>query len=282
MSFFDRFIKPASPAGPPAPAAPKPRNFSLDRENMFDLTNTTTLGELFAVPHPQRQAAWAVAFFTALWTASLEVATPNIFPGPDQFAYIRLQVPAPGKPFDSNCVANLAQQALDNIWGMAIFASPEATEPEYVLSMGLIDSLLNYDSWQGDPVDLNDLARQPPPQASTNGIQTFTAAKDHQILVGTPSKSLLPAHTARALYRHLTRGWNIVEPRVSLMMNPTIAPSRSLVLNRKLSEFSSREIAGQQGRFLLWYLPPNRGLIMMPESWNDAEMKPLTDFFPQV
>ncbi len=271
----------APAAFPAVPAQPGPRIFHEDRERMFDLKETSALSELFAVQQSERKAAWQGAFFHAVWTASLEVASPPVFHGPDTFSYLRLHLPEPTKAFQSNSLANLARQAVENITGAAIFASPTATEPEYVISMGVLDSLLTYDSWLGDPVDLDEVARSTRPEDKAGGLQTITTEKATQILVGSPSAALLPPHTARALHRHLKNGWKIAEPSVSLMVNPATAPTRSLVINRKLSEFPTPEIAGQQARFLLWYFPPRRSMLLMPESWKQEDMRPLTEFFPQ-
>ena len=247
---------------------------------MFQLAQTSELHQLFAVPRDQRNAGWQGAFFHAAWTASVEVGTPAVFQGPDGFPYLRLNIPAPATAFDSNSLGNLARQAVERGQGAAIFASPSATEPEYVMSMGVLDSLLTYDSWLGDPVDLHDLEQRGSPQERAGGLQTITTTKDQEIMVGSPSPAFLPPHTARALYLHLRDGWKIAEPRIKVMLNPAFAPSRSLVINRKLSEFASPEAASAQARFLLWYLLPRRSLILMPESWNQQDLDPLTNFFP--
>ena len=163
------------------------------------------------------------------------------------------------------------------------FASPQATEPEYVMSMGVLDSLLRYDSWLGDPVDLSDLERHGTVQKKkqTGGIQTITPTKEEQILVGSPNASLLPAYAARGLYLHLQQRLGMVEPRIKLMINANLAPTRSLVINRKLSDFAKPETAGEQSTPLLWYLPPKRSIMLMPESWTHDAMDPLTNYFPR-
>lgn len=282
-NLFAKFTGQAGGSTPPASVASveKPRVFHEDRGKMFDLAQTQVLSELFGVAREKRNAGWQGAFFHAAWTASLEVAEPATFQGPDSFTYLRLQLPEPAKAFQSNSLGNLARQAVENLSGVTIFASPSATEPEYVISMGVLDSLLMYDSWLGDPVDLDDIARSTRPADAAGGLQTITMEKATQIMVGSPSPALLPAHTARALYRHLCDGWRIAEPRLSLMINPATAPSRSFVVNRKLSEFANAEIAGQQARFLLWYFPPGRSMLLMPESWKQEDMRLLTEFFRQ-
>ena len=135
------------PARQPSPPA---NPFAVDPDRMFDLTETQALHELFATPRNGRSNAWAAAFFPALWNASLELPQNPVFHGPDLFPYVRLHLPTPAELFQSNCVSNLARQAVERAHGIAIFASLTATEPEFVLSMGLVDSLLTYGSWLGD------------------------------------------------------------------------------------------------------------------------------------
>ncbi len=256
------------------------RVFSFDRDAMFDLRGTQTLSELFSVPQPMRDEGWLNRFLPAAWTASLEVGEPNVFQGPDFFRYIRLNLPQPGKPFPSNCVANLAQLTLDNAWGIAIFASADANEPEYVMPMGVVDSLVTYDSPQGDSLDLadsNGISTQA--EMVTQDLQRVTLGQGESVFIGAPAANFLPAHTARALHFHLQQGWKIAEPRVSLLISPAMKPSRNFLLNRRLSNFPDASAASQQCHLLLWYLPPGRGVMLMPEGWDDSQMHPLTDYF---
>ena len=264
-------------------SAAQPKLFAVDSTKMFDPRETQSLQDLLTTPRSERSNRWAAAFFAALWNASLELPANPVFHGPDFFSYMRLHIPSPHQTFASNSVANLARSAVDQALGIALFASPTATEPEFVLSMGLLDSLLTYDSWLGDPVDLDDIARLGDPQTTgqpaASGLHEIPNPKGQQILVGSPASTLLPPHTARALHRHLTDGWKIPDPRVALLVSQTSAPTRNLVINRRLSQFASPRIAGQQGRFLLWYLPPRRSLILMPDSFTEDQMRPLTEYF---
>ena len=286
MGLLDLFGKAKSMSGgstPPASAssATRSRVFHEDREKMFDLAQTQVLSELFAVPRERRNAGWQGAFFHAAWTASLEVAEPPAFLGPDHFPYLRLQMPDPHKPFQSNSLGNLARQAVERTSGVAMFVSPQAAEPEYVMSMGVLDSLLTYDSWLGDPMDLAETANAPQAAQVEGGLQQIRMEKSTQILVGSPSATMLPPHTARALYLHMRDGWNLAEPSVALMVNPSIAPTRNLVLNRRLGDFASPQAAGLEARNLLWYFPPGRGLMLMPDSFKPDDMRALTEYFPK-
>ena len=260
-----------------------PRRFTLHREQMFDLEKTGRLAELFQVSREQRTDRWLEAFFDAAWHASLEVAGPPFFQGPDTFTYARMHVPAPGKSFQSNSLSNVAQFAVERGAGVAIFASPDATAPEFALSMGRLDSILLYDSWRGDPLDLKEVAAKSGSEAKDeHGMETFAAKRDTQIMVGSPNSALLPPHTAGMLHRHLTEGWRMSDPCIALMIVPDMAPSRNLVLGRKMSEFPDQATAARQTQALLWYLPPSRSLVLMPESWTLDQMRPLAEFFNKI
>ena len=56
-----------------------------------------------------------------------------------------------------------------------------------------------------------------------------------------------------------------------------MTPSRNLVIGRKFSEFPDREVASRATQMLLWYLPPRRYLLLMPENWTLDQMRPLKE-----
>ncbi len=75
-------------------------------------------------------------------------------------------------------------------------------------------------------------------------------------MIGAPSRSYLPPSSARPLHDRLTRGWGIEAPRVALLMDPAMRPTRSLVLGVKRSDFPADAPVDDMVRMLLWYLPP--------------------------
>ncbi|MGZ8335267.1 MAG: hypothetical protein ACXWU1_01235 [Allosphingosinicella sp.] len=268
---------PAPEFRPPA-AAPGAR-FHRDRELMFDIGRTGELGRLFAVPRDQRDGAWYESFWDTAWCASVELAGPDSFLGPDGFPYLRLDMPRPG-PFDSQCLANLAADCLRAGVGAALFASsddpPESAQ--YVLSMGLLDSLMRYDSPHGDPIDVAEAA----PDADSDfdftqplWEEALAADAPRQVLVGTPSRDYLPPYVAAALGRHLEQGWALSEPRVQLLVDMSLRPHRNLVIGRKRSEFAAGAPIDDLARGLTWYLTPGRSVVLMPEDWKLKSMTPL-------
>lgn len=272
----------AEPASPPAEHAGT--RFAVDRDRMFDLDLTSDLHQLFEAPREGRDAGWTAAFFASVWNASLEIADPPFFEGPDGFAYGRFHLPRPGMPFDGNSLANQAQLLVERGFGAAIFASPDATEPEYVLSMGVIDSLLRFDGWEGDPLDRQDVTHAADPVFVRDGTDPgrLVASRDHQVLIGTPTAAILPPYTARALHHHLTRGWGIADPRIALLVDPSAATPRSLMLDRRPEDFVDAARIEPQVRMLFWYLPPHTSVVLRPDTVDVAGMTPLTALFPAL
>jgi hypothetical protein len=125
MGLFDFLKRSRQPEPtPPAATAPANRRFHADRSRMFDLERTGQLHQLFAVPRDRRDAAWYARFWDTAWCASVALADPKTFIGPDAFHYLRLNIPQPG-PFDSQSLANVASDCLNSGVGAAFFASPD-------------------------------------------------------------------------------------------------------------------------------------------------------------
>jgi hypothetical protein len=290
MGLFDLFRKTGAPAPEPedAPVAqPTPplggRRFGFEPELMFDIGQTHTLGALFEVPREQRDADWVAAFYEAAWYGSVELADPQVFLGPDGFPYLRLNVPRKDQPFQSQCLANLAHDCLKQGDGAAFFASPDdgPEAAQFVLSLGLIDSLVRYDSPDGDPIDVAEAALPVDPEAfdveDGHRSQTLVSRESQEVLIGTPSAEYLPPHAAAALARHLEEGWGVPDPRVQLLVNAKMRPHRSLVIGRRRSEFPVEVAIDDWVRALLWFLTPGRALMLMPEDWDLDQMTPLQD-----
>lgn len=252
--------------------------FHSDRAAMFDLARTGDLAALFTVPREQRDGSWLERFYDAAWFASVELAGDEAFSGPDGMPYLRLTLPREGVPFDSQCLANLAGACLDRGIGAAFFAAPgEPPEAaQFVFPYGVIDSMVRYDSPNGDPVDLDDWSR-PPPAPPKRGFLGFGKAKEapREVLVATPSADYLPPHAARALHHYLTVRWELDDPHIALLVDAHQRPSRNLVIGRKFSSFGNEGFVQDLMRYTSWYLPPARGLALMPEDWSLGQMTPL-------
>jgi hypothetical protein len=180
---------------------------------------------------------------------------------------------------ETNCLSNLYVSMAEQGLGAAFFKnSTDAPDvAEYVMPTGVLESLRSYGTWDGDPEDIAELTAKPQQHAGDSGVEQTSVETERQVMVGSPSDSYLPKHTARLLYRHLTEGWKMEDPRVALVVDPQMTPTRNLVIGRKFSEFPDAEVAAQAARMLLWYLPPRRYLLLMPENWSADQMRPLRE-----
>jgi hypothetical protein len=250
----------------------EPERFTLIPEARFDLAGTNRLTELFAVARDQRDDAWFADFRRAAWNASVAVATPSVFAAPDGFPYLHLVLPQPNAPFQSNCLSNLCATCAERGWGIAFFAKdadpPQAVQ--YAIPTGVLESLRSFGSWDGDPVDQDE-------SDGEAGAGEIAIGAAREVLVAAPSTQYLPRHTAKLLRDYLVKRWQLAEPTVALLVDPELKPTRNLVIGKKHSEFPDSAAIDRLMRMLLWYLPPARSLVLMPEDWTLDQMTPLRD-----
>ena len=280
MGLFDLFRRSPKPQPRPEPEIDNGAgNRRFNRDGLFDVDKTAELAQLFAVRRDLRDAHWQARFWDAAWSASVQVPATDAYPGPDGFLYLRLDIPRPG-PFDSHALGGVARDCLKAGVGAAFFSSPDDTPgaAQYVLPLGTIDSLVRYDSPDGDPVDVAEAA----PNAEADfdftqplGEQQMRGDAPRQVLVGTPSREYLPPHIAAALCRHLEQAWGLRDPRVQLLVDMSLRPHRHLVIGRKRSEFAPGAPVDDMARALLWFLTPGRSIVLMPEDWRLRSMTPL-------
>lgn len=263
----------------PVPPVPSSKRFISVPEERFSLEDTNLLAQAMEVPREEREERWLQAFQSAAWNASVVLPAEPVFLGPDGMPYVRLELPPVGEPAETNCLSNIFVSMAEQGLGAAFFKNagdpPEAAE--YVMPTGVLESLRAYGTWDGDPDDAAELAAKPQQHANDSGIEKTDVETERQVMVGSPSENYLSRHTARLLYRHLTEGWKMEDPRIALVVDPEMTPSRNLVIGRKFSEFPDADIAAQAARMLLWYLPPRRYLLLMPENWSTEQMRPLRE-----
>jgi hypothetical protein len=278
---------PEEPATAVAASIPGRRYVSVP-EARFNLEDTNRLAQAMVVPREQRDGQWLEEFQDGAWNASVVLPNEPVFLGPDGMPYVRLELPPIGEAVETNCLSNLFVSMAEQGLGAAFFKnnSDAAEAAEYVVPTGVLESLRAFGTWNGDPEDVAELAVKPQQAAQDGageggagqgGIEKTDVDTERQVMVGPPSESYLPKHTARLLHRHLTEGWKMEDPRIALVVDPQMTPSRNLVIGRKFSEFPDQETAGQAARMLLWYMPPHRYLLLMPENWTTDQMRPLRE-----
>lgn len=264
-----------------ATASVQIQRFHRNRAAMFDLGLTAELARLFEADRDMRDSAWRDRFYDVAWFAGVEAA--GVYAGPDGLPYLRFNLPREGEAFDSHCLANRAGDCLAAGWGAALFASaddpPDAAQ--FVFSLGVLDSLIRYDSPEGDPIDVVESGLAPPPAPARRGWFSFGAAREEprQVLLATPSDQFLPPYAAKALHKYLTRSWGLANPRVLLMTDMALRPHRHLVIGKRRGEFADEQAAWQAMQYVLWHLPPMRSAVLLPEDWRLEEMTPLRDLF---
>lgn len=253
--------------------------FHLDRAAMFDLERTAALDLLFK-GGGQRDDGWFARFYDAAWFASMKLVSDEAFSGPDGMPYLRLELPRENEPFESQCVAGLAEHCLGRGCGLALFASP-GDPPEaaqFVFPFGVLDAMLRFDSPAGDPVDLAEWELPPPPPPK-RGFLGFGKEPPREVLLATPSADYLPPHAAVALHHYLIHRWELADPRVQLLVGAHLRPTRNLIIGRKRSSFPDGDFLQELMRYTSWYLPPGRGFALMPEDWSLDQMTPLRELF---
>ena len=192
---------------------------------------------------------------------------------------------APTPRSNSQCLANLAGDCRKNWVGAAFFASPDdgPDQAQFVITYGVIDSLLRYDLPYGDPIDLAEA--EGPVDGETFDVergvwsQTMITKASHEVLVGSPSADFLPPEIAAPLCGFLEQAWGMTDPRVELLVDMKMRPHRVLVIGRKRSEFPEGVDVDHAARTLLWYLPPSRSVMLMSEDGSRDRMLPLRSLF---
>ena len=74
----------------------------------------------------------------------------------------------------------------------------------------------------------------------------------------------------------------VEDPRVQLIADMQMRPHRSLVIGKKRSEFPEGAPLDDMARMLLWYLPPQRSVMLMPDDWSLGQMTPLSEPMSQA
>jgi hypothetical protein len=193
----------------PVTVSESSRRYLSVPEDRFNLDDTNRLAQAMELPREQRDGRWLEEFQAAAWNASIVLPVEPVFLGPDGMPYVRLELPPVGEAVETNCLSNLFVSMAEQGLGAAFFKNntdpPEAAE--YVIPTGVVESLRAYGTWDGDPDDLAELASRPQQHAGETGIEKTEVETERQVMVGSPSESFLPKHTARLLYRHLTEGW---------------------------------------------------------------------------
>jgi hypothetical protein len=221
----------------------------------FDLQKTQDLVDLFSIPKEARDDSWRKGFFKAVPDASLRAKDPQVFLGPDGFPYFFLALPLPAQSFTPFCMTHILDFCVQKGVGTAVFGNDEQN-PEWVFSYGDLISYKFYGSFEGDPSDERHDG-QPPWKE--------TVQANRKILMGSPAPEFFPPET-RQVVKGFLQSNGIPGPGVTLIMDPTLKPTRNLVFNFFTDDFKTEEVYHQLMQKLTWFFPRGRGVLGMERS----------------
>lgn len=215
----------------------------------IDFDAGETLRELFETPRDARDETWQQRFDEAVLRAPF--VEGDLLQGPDGFAYRVLRSAEPGTDAARlTSVPGVTQDATDNGYGIVI--DPDAQgAAAWVFHYGQLWSLREYEGLHGDPED------EPPGE----GGGPEQIAEDRQIMVGQPNERMFPPYARRVVATYLRRVVGIAEPQVLVMVDPAAQPSRNLVFNLHPEDFPDEPAFQMALQSLMWFLPPNRGVV---------------------
>jgi hypothetical protein len=231
----------------------------------FDLSQTQVLAELFQTPRENRDDSWRARFYAAVPDATLRSFDPQVSRGPDTFPYFEMAIPDPG-PVTPFCITHVLDFLLDNGLGAVIFGgSDKSAGPEWVFTYGNLLSYSLYGDFEGEPAARQEGARAGKP-----------AAGQTQALVAAPSEAYLPQRARKVIGDYMRGVYRHPDPKVALLDDPRLNPSRNLMLNLTLEQYyGDRTKLDAAMRYLSWFLPQTYALVAMPAGWSDANFVPL-------
>lgn len=216
---------------------------------MFDLAKTEEVEALLGVTADQRDAAWRQRFFPAVGDASMAAGNPQVFNGPDGFAYFNLHLPPIAQEFETFCVNHVLNPCTENGFGCVIHDRSGGVG--WVFTYGNLWSQRIYGTFDDTPDD--------------DPAVTQVLPKDEQVLVGSPSEGMLPSWARTVLRKHL-QSLGVASPKVAAVMRGEGHPTRALALTLP----PDPEVAHR----ITWFLPPQLGLLGV-DAVGEENLQPL-------
>lgn len=232
----------------------------------FDLDQTRALAALFTTPQEQRDEGWAARFYAAVPEATLQSFDPQVEQGPDGFPYFQMSIPAPG-PVTPFCITHVLDFCLENGFGVVVHADPDRNGPPgWVFTYGQLLAYKLYGRFDGDPGESAE--------GATSG--TIKVEEAREVLVGAPSETYFPSYARRAMGGFFRDALRHPDPKIALVVDHTLTPSRNLMVNISREHYAGdEEKLNAVFRYLFWYLPGNYALLALPAGWSTENFVPL-------
>ena len=228
---------------------------------------TARIREMDAVPEDKRDDDWYVEFLDLLPQGYYARISKEAEKAPDGFFYYNVALPsANAKPselitFDEETL----EDCLEKCAGIVIYPDNNIkSDPVWILSYGELHSYYLYESFAGDPMDLEEIIDE------QEGETPET--EDDEISVSEPDEEFIHPGARRFLKSFFNAmGFEGVE--IAMLTDPSQAPSRALVLSLTDHDFTSQEQLDDVLNTVSWLLPPNRPIL--PDPGIDEGFAPL-------
>jgi len=211
-----------------------------------DTNATAAVRSLLDTPPEGRTDAWIARFYASVPNAALQMEATVVFQAPDGFGYVRVRIPERGVDFEAHSISGLAMGCTER--GLGIVLNAHKGQPDWVFFYGALWSLRANGRFDGDGLESNSPPRETPGQ---------------RVMLAAPSEELLPAF-ARPILRDYLQSAGVAEPRVVLMVDQALGPSRNLVFNLHPEDFTDQAAFRSASNRLVWFLPPGLGFITVP------------------
>jgi len=217
------------------------------------------LDQLFRMNQPDRDDHWRREFYAAIPHSALAQRDPLVQKGPDTFPYLQLELANARPSAPAVTLAGLLDSALDQGFGMAIFDGAPSSRPQWVFTYGGLLAYSLYGSFDGD-------VEEPP----------RTSSGSRQVLIAAPGESFLPARARRVLARFMHDVYRVPQPKVCLVVDPQLRPSRNIMVNLKAADYHGDEEKLKSAmHYLTWFIPRTHGLLAQPPDWDESQFVPL-------
>ncbi len=227
------------------------------------MTKTTAelakiLRDLNKIPDAKRDDDWYGEFLDTVPQAHYVLSANDPVKAPDGFYYFNLSL-LPEDPkikiFDTVTFDDdMLEDCLERCAGIVIYPDLECKQdPVWILSYGEIHSYQNFESFAGDPEDLEEMVdaeEENPPSAAPENIST-DAPDDEFIHPG-----------ARRFMKNFFDGLGLNGIGITMIRDRSQAPSRALVLSLVEEDFKSVEELEDALNTVSWLRPPNRPVLL--------------------